>query len=309
MYDSLKKNISDFHLYIFAFDDLSYSILQSINPGHTTVISLQEFENPELLAVKEERTKAEYCWTCTSSVIDYVLQNFKVPNCTYLDADLVFYNSPSILTAEMDDEASVLITEHRFSSLAKIYEEERAGRFCVQFVTFNQNSESREILQTWKQQCIDWCYDRYENGKFGDQKYLDVWPEQYRHVHILKHLGGGVAPLNIQQYTLLEKDQSLWGMDKRTREKFPLVFYHFQYVKLLKNGWVDIGWHFIPRRVKKMLYLPYIKRLLKIEQRLSELNSDYRTFYGTFRKSSLRDILKMAIKKTTRFNLTRHKAN
>ena len=67
----------------------------------------------------------------------------------------------------------MLITEHRYSRLSKIYAEKRAGRFCVQFITFNQDEESRKILLTWQAQCIDWCYARYEDGKFGDQKYLD----------------------------------------------------------------------------------------------------------------------------------------
>ncbi len=307
MYESLKQNISDFHLFIFAFDDLSYSILRSLNPDQVTLISLKEFENPELLEVKKDRTKAEYCWTCTPSAINYVLQEFEVANCTYLDADLMFYNSPVALIDEMDSNSSVLITEHRFSPLAKIYEETRAGRFCVQFVTFNQSTESRVILKTWKDLCIEWCYNRYEEGKFGDQKYLDDWPQNYRHVHILKHLGGGVAPWNVQQYKFIRKENSNFGIHRKTGDKFPFVFYHFQYVKLMDRGWVDIGWHFIPEKVKSLLYVPYLEKLFDLEQMLSDMNSEYRTNYTTFNRSGLRDIVKTIIKKTTRFNLIRYK--
>ena len=60
-----------------------------------TIISLKEFEDEELLRIKPSRSIAEYCWTCTSSTILYVLEKYKVESCTYLDADLFFYSSPS----------------------------------------------------------------------------------------------------------------------------------------------------------------------------------------------------------------------
>ena len=160
MYESLKETINNFHLYIFAFDDFSYRILKNLELDRSTVISLQEFENQELLKAKDTRTRAEYCWTSTSSVIEYVLDKYKVESCTYLDADLYFYGSPSVLLDELSGEKSVMITEHRYYGLAHIFEQKRAGRFCVQFITFRNEKESRKILGKWIKQCIDWCYNR-----------------------------------------------------------------------------------------------------------------------------------------------------
>ena len=53
MYESLKKFNSNFNLFIFAFDLKSYEILQSLNLEMVTVISLNEFEDKELLDVKK----------------------------------------------------------------------------------------------------------------------------------------------------------------------------------------------------------------------------------------------------------------
>ena len=70
MYNSLEECGTDFHLYIFAFDDVSFEILNQLNLKHATIISLKEFEDEKLLDVKPSRSKAEYCWTCTSSTQD-----------------------------------------------------------------------------------------------------------------------------------------------------------------------------------------------------------------------------------------------
>lgn len=90
MYNSLSQHCKDFHLYVFAFNDECYSILQSLQLKNVTIISLSEFEDEELLKVKPIRTRAEYCWTCSSSTILYVLDHYKVDHCSYLDSDLYF---------------------------------------------------------------------------------------------------------------------------------------------------------------------------------------------------------------------------
>ena len=63
LYLSLEKVTSDFHMYVMAFDKKSYDKLKSIGFKRMTVELLDEFETPELLAVKPTRNKAEYCWT------------------------------------------------------------------------------------------------------------------------------------------------------------------------------------------------------------------------------------------------------
>ena len=55
MYNSLSQHCKDFHLYVFAFNDECYSILQSLQLKNVTIISLSEFEDEELLKVKPIR--------------------------------------------------------------------------------------------------------------------------------------------------------------------------------------------------------------------------------------------------------------
>ena len=63
----------------------------------------------------------------------------------------------------------------------------------------------KKCLHEWMQQCLEWCFDRYEDGKFADQKYLDSWPEKFKnHLVISKNLGVGIAPWNIQDENIFD---------------------------------------------------------------------------------------------------------
>jgi hypothetical protein len=308
MYESLKTHSGEFHLYIFAFDDLSRKILKELDLQNVTVIPLNEFETPQLLEIKGGRSKAEYCWTCTPSIINHVLKNYSVSVCTYLDSDLVFYSDPSVLIEEMiDHQKNVLITEHRFSTLARLYEEKRGGRFCVQFVTFTNEKNSLEILEKWRLQCINWCYARYEDGKFGDQKYLDDWPLTYSNIHILQHPGGGIAPWNLQQYRFFEDGNSITASNKKTGSIFKVVFFHFQYVKFIIKGAYDIGWYLIPAYVKKLFYITYFKKIENIEKRLELTNLNYQTVFSGFNTDSIKNFVKTGFKKVFSYNIIKTK--
>lgn len=269
MYDSLVETKAEFHLYIFAFDDTVTDFFRTTYArNNITVISLAEFENEELLRIKPSRSAGEYCWTCTPSVILYCLEKYNIPSCTYIDADLYFYADPGVLLAEMGNR-SVLITEHRFT---KEYEKGAAnGIYCVQFMTFKSDSNGLTALKWWRDECIKWCYARSEDGKFGDQKYLDDWLVRFEGVHSLQHLGGGVAPWNVQQYTF-EKTPGgdTFGIETKTGEKFQVVFFHFHSLKFYTNNTIWLSNYPTSSSAFNYLYRPYVKALLAKENELKK---------------------------------------
>jgi hypothetical protein len=273
MYYSLERVCKDFHLYIFAFDEDTYKILKQLNLANATVIPLIQLEGPELLNVKPTRTPVEYCWTATPATIYYVIKKFNVESCTYIDADIYFYRSPKVIFDEMGDH-SVLITEHRFSS-EYIKEEKLNGKYCVQFITFKNDQYGLEALNWWKNQCIIWCYNRVEDRKFGDQKYLDDWTTRFEKVHVLQHLGCGVAPWNISQYEFIGEDKNFYGVEKKSGLQFDIVFYHFQYIRYFTNGKLELGARIIPNNAKKYFYKPYLKELDEIKKNVIKINPSF----------------------------------
>ena len=278
MYESLCRRCQEFHLYVFAFNDACYTILRSLRLNKMTVIPLSEFEDNELLRVKQTRTRGEYCWTCTPSTILYVLNHFEVESCTYLDSDLYFFSSPQCLFDEMGD-SSVMITPHNYTP--QYDQSARTGIYCVQFVTFKNDQQGRVVLEWWRKACLDWCYNRFEDNRFGDQKYLDDWPERFKGVHVCKNLGAGVAPWNMQQYTFQEKDGSILGTKRITGRPFEVIFFHFHSLTFVAPSYFSPRPYY--RRSKsaiQRMFNPYVKKIREIRNKYPEVSASEKYLSG-----------------------------
>lgn len=272
LYKSLEKVSDEFTLFIFCFDDKAYEILQDLRFRHAVILHHTCFETPELLEKKKERSKAEYCWTCTSVTIEYVLEHYPVESCTYIDSDLYFYSDPQILFDEISNvKADAVIVEHRFKNNAygrKL--EKRNGKYCVEFNYFCQTENSKKILTWWKNKCFEWCYDQPEPDRMGDQKYLNQFKKLYSGVHELQYLGGGVAPWNLEQYKLIRKNGTDILMADQKNNEFKLVFFHFQNIRYLPGRKVNIKSQTKNRMLKYAIYIPYLSEIEEIRTMLAE---------------------------------------
>jgi len=269
LHASLRKVCASFHLYVLAFNEECYDYLSNAKLQNLTVISLSDFEDDELLKIKSTRSAAEYCWTCTPSIILFCIAKYNLPSCTYIDADMIFYHNPSILLEEMGQQ-SILLTEHKYT---KDYDQsKKSGIYCVQFMCFKQTPDGMKALTWWRERCIEWCYARYEDGKFGDQKYLDDWPERFKGVHVLQNPGGGVAPWNLQKFNFFKKNNSVYFVEKKSCISYPLIFFHFHGVKFYTDQYISCceALYQIDSETKKLIYLPYFRYLMEIEDRLNK---------------------------------------
>lgn len=278
LYHSLEKQSDDFRLFIFTFDDKSHDVLKKLNLKNAEIISHSCIENEKLLQLKAERSKAEYCWTCTPVIIQYVLDNYDVDSCTYIDADLFFFADPQLLFDEIKQAgANVVITEHRFTDswndrrLCK-----RSGKYCVEFNYFDRSENAKKALSWWRERCEEWCYHLYEPERMGDQKYLEKFPVLFQGVYELQHLGGGMAPWNLKQYRFVEhRDDMLFFRENRTGKQFPVVFYHFQNLRYLSENKVNAcsGTH--SKKTKDVLYLPYLSEIERCRKKLAEYGVNF----------------------------------
>lgn len=277
LYDSLCECAKDFKLYVLCMDDKCYEVLSDLNLDCHIPIRLSDFEEGdyELLEAKANRPMGEYCWTCSSSFIKYVLKKYNEPICTYIDADMFFYNDPQILIDEMLEYGkSVMVTPHRFPSKVEKMAE-TVGKYCVEFNTFLNNYEGLKVLEYWRSRCLECCENIGDGIHWGDQKYLEELVDRFPCVHVCMNIGAGVAPWNIIQYKRLDVDNNKVLLWKNDLSELSLIFYHFQSVKYLSRDVVDINiqtFKGIDIGLVDMLYYPYLRM---IETKKKELEDEY----------------------------------
>jgi hypothetical protein len=197
---SMERHIKNYVLWILCVDDEVYDVLTKLNLPNVRLLKLSKLETPELLKVKLTRSKGEYCWTLTPFAPRFVFEaDASVPRVTYLDADMWFRKNPASIFREFDvSDKHVLITDHNYSP--EHDQSATSGQYCVQFMTFNRNG-GEVVRKWWEDRCIEWCFARFEDNKFGDQKYLDDWPVKFsREVYVLENQELLLAPWNATRF-------------------------------------------------------------------------------------------------------------
>jgi len=248
-----------FHLWVLCLDDLAYEILMKLSLPEVIPISLRDFEerDKELLKIKSSRSQVEYYFTCTPSLPIYIFRNYaETDMITYLDADMFFFSDIFPIYEELRGK-SILIVGHRFPKHLRHLEDR--GIYNVGLLSFRRDKYALNCLQRWRKQCIEWCYDRVENGLYADQKYLDDWPIRFPGVVELQHKGADLAPWNIMNYSLSLKNGRV------LIDKEPLILFHFHYLHKISQ------WLYSPNLatygmratflIKRYIYAPYIREL------------------------------------------------
>jgi Nucleotide-diphospho-sugar transferase. len=255
---SLIENATDYTLYVLCADDEVYDVLSAIPFKNMVLVRLGDIEDDELRKARADRLFHAYCWTLKPVFLRHVLQNH--PDAVYfahLDADLFFFENPAALFAENPD-ASIYLTHHRN---AKEFEAFYAitGIYNTGFVGCRRDETGLAAIDEWARKCIAYCPIKEEPQRrlFGDQRYVEDWPEKYKGVHVLESIGANAALWNISNYRVTRSGGQV------LLDGVPLIFYHFSGLSIISRFEFNLCWyyHINDEKVVSLIYHPYLERL------------------------------------------------
>lgn len=247
LYISIEQHTKDFVLYVMAMDRKCQDTLKAIGFERVVVECIDDITDPELAVAKSNRSRAEFCWTCGSYTTDYFLHQYKLPDITYLDSDLMFFCSPQVVFDELEKKnASVGLAPH-FTNNPLF------GRYCVQYVYFKNDEDGCGCLRWWRNECLKWCYSKLEEGKYGDQKYLDYFADKFKNVHDIENRGVGIAYWNMNDNRYAD------GQVNYKKQKWPVVFFHYSGINISADKNVLVFKHsmYLTPVIRKTFIEPY----------------------------------------------------
>lgn len=244
LHKSLQRHAGEHTLWVLCMDVSVERLLDELALPDVQTVPLSEIETARLLEVKPGRSRAEYCWTLTPFTHDIVFdRDPTAERVTYIDADVWLTRGPEPVFDRFEASgAAVQITEHAYAP--EHDQTATSGRYCVQFLTMNRE-RSTPIRRWWQDRCIEWCFARSEDGKFGDQKYLDDWPERFKGLINVANPGS-------------------WFQGPWNATRFPYseaITYHFHSLRLVDDGFVRPASrsYVIPRPHLRHVYDPYLR--------------------------------------------------
>lgn len=194
---------------------------------------------------------------------------------TYVDADMLFFSSAEAVFDEMEGK-SVLIHGHNFPPRYASFAVN--GLYNVGLVSFRNDGEGIRVLNWWRERCNEWCYDRCEDGKMGDQKYLESFPSLTTRLAVAQNPGIGVAPWNYTGY-------SLDGQGEAPRVNgTPTVFFHYHSAAYIAPGCLapctDLHYP-CTRDMLRLFAVPYLEALDAALAEVRKIRPDFRAGFKT----------------------------
>ncbi len=258
VFNCLDKKYKNINLYPInkIEEDFSIKALRYLPAGQEAISNaMSSNKDPQFV---------QFCWALAPCFTDWVMQRIK-QSCTYVDADLFFFNDTSQFFNELGKK-SIGLVRHRIDYIYT------SGEFNVGIVHFEHDGPGRSALKFW---CDAMKNPRNQYslgyGTCGDQKYLEAINSIYRDdVSIVDKNFGHLAPWNIT-FHKYENDKIIWNNTQQD-----LVYFHFAHFVVEENGyrgsyknewiWGDPVNH--DSYVKKLYDLYYKKMIESIKETL-----------------------------------------
>lgn len=265
LYSSLQRHCPDNHLFILCMDHATREALAGLGIKGVTLVPYEEMADDRLRRAGQGRNVKELSITCKPAIVRWLLHSHpEIELLHFIDSDLYFFAHPQPMLEELG-EGSIGIAEHRFPRRLEPETSRGCGIYNSGWVCFRRDEQGLLCVEDWYERCLEWCYDRVEDGKYTDQKYLENWPSRFGGVVVLQHKGVNLAPWNVENYNVrVRRGQVLVDEDQ-------LVFYHFSALRQVAP-WLYQSGLMLPAEgaLRKWVYRPYLRTLHNWERRVGQ---------------------------------------
>ncbi len=263
LWHSLRRHEPAAACWVLALDEETAVMLRTgASPG-LQVVTLAELlaADPQLAAVRAGRSHPEFVFTLKPCLCRYLLREIPgIGVITYLDADLYFFGDPAVIQRELGGR-SVFLVPHRYPAWQD--DGPRYGCFNAGVLAFRDDELGRACLDRWREQCLASCALAADGMVYGDQKYLDEWPERLgAAVCVSRNPGLNFAPWNWARHRCTLDPAGVRIDGER------LVAFHFAQFRWVSGNWFDSGqleYGIMPLRLRSRLYGEYWNALMAAE--------------------------------------------
>jgi hypothetical protein len=216
---------------------------------------------PELEKAKNNRSVVEFYFTLTPFVVKYALLGKPQGHIAlYLDADLYFFQNPLFVVRSLEN-SSVALIRHNYPWFLRSLET-KYGTYNVGLLAFKNNEDGNKVLEWWALQCVEWCRDYPENGKYADQGYLNKFATLSKNIQVLTNPGFNLAPWNSASSRLRLESNNV------RVNNYDLIFFHFHGLKHVGKLWISSQLNYYSPMTRKIflgIYGDYVQHLRSIE--------------------------------------------
>lgn len=271
-YRSLKNHDKDFRLFIVFLHDEVRQLVERMRLENTVLINHSVIESGDegLRSVMGTRGDQEYAWTLKAPMMLHIFKNYpNVESLVYIDGDVEFYSSPEPIFEELQ-KYSLLLTRERFYIQDNEAWYENYGKYNGGFLAFNRNQSSMQILEWLRDKCLGWCFNRVEDGKYGDQKFIDEIETHFQGVGISKNMGINTTAWYSHASVMEARDGRFYV------NEVPITFYHYSgMIQYAENEFDLCVYVSLPKKLVSLIYIPYLRRLKAISRFVEQYDSSF----------------------------------
>ncbi|MFZ5969482.1 MAG: hypothetical protein ACOYVK_20165 [Bacillota bacterium] len=281
LWHSLQQHAEEYTMFVLCMDDTAYHVLSKLQTDKIVLVPKAVVENycPNVKGLP--RKTNEYCWTLKPIFLEYLFNHYpNIARITYVDSDIYFFDDPTVIFKHQSA-SNVLLSKHDFDH-GNVEAEGACGKYNSGFISFKRSKAAQDCLAWWKDRCIEWCYDRSEPDRFGDQKYVEFFPRMFEGVDEISTPGVNIATWNHSKYQFKMKENNVYINDDR------LICYHYCGFRIInKNEFaLIIG----DKRYIAIIHQPYMSILKNIMSWVQKIAPGYQGYYieQRFRSAALR---------------------